>query len=75
MFSLVLAVDEIDRRAHELLVHRLHPPGVKRAGVFDHLLADLSIGGIDGRIVRIAGLAFENAAAAGNLALNLGSFG
>ena len=59
---LVLAVDEIDRRADEFLVHRLHPLGVKRAGVFDHLLADPPVGGIDGRIVGVAGPAFEHAA-------------
>ena len=59
---LVLAVDEIHRRADKLLVHRLHALGVERAGIFDHLLADAPVGRIDGRIVGIAGLAFENAA-------------
>ena len=60
--GLVLAVDEIDRRADEFLVHRLHPFGVERPGVFDHLLADAPVGGIDGRIVGVAGFAFEYAA-------------
>ena len=59
---LVLAVDEIHRRADEFLVHRLHPLGVERAGIFDHLLADAPVGGIDGRIVGVGGLAFEHAA-------------
>ena len=49
------------RRAEEFLVHRLHPLGVERTGVFDHLLADTSVGGIDGRVIDIAGLAFEHA--------------
>ena len=62
MFAFVLAVDEIYRRAEEFLVHRLHPFGVERAGVFYDLLSDSAIGRIDCRIIDIAGLALEHAA-------------
>ena len=44
-------VDELDREVADLVVDRLHPLGIERAGVFDLLLADLAPARHLGRVV------------------------
>ena len=57
-----LALHEVERRREELLVHRLHPLAGQRAGVLDHLLADLAELRIDRRVVLVGRLALQHAA-------------
>ena len=60
----VLPVDEVERRAEELLVHRLHALARERAGVLDGLLADAAEARVLRRIVPVARLALHHAARA-----------
>src|ERR1700678_4108908 len=57
-----LSLHEIERGGDELLVDCFHTLFGQRAGVLDCLLADLTELRIDGRIVLVGSLAFENAA-------------
>ena len=62
MVGLVGAVDEAHRASQEFLVDRLHPGGVERAGVFDHLLADPAEPGIFRGVVGVGRPAMQHIA-------------
>ena len=67
-------VDELERVVEDLVVHRLHPLGVERAGVLDLLLADLAPARLFGRVVLVGRPAMDHVARA-DLVLQLGRVG
>jgi hypothetical protein len=70
----VLPVDEVERSAEELSVHRLHPLARERAGVYDGLLVDATKARVLGGIIPVARLAPQHATWAESGA-ELGIFG
>ena len=60
--GLHLPLDEVDGRSGGLIVDRLHPLPGQRAGILDCLFAHFAEAWVDGRIVAIAGFAFDHAA-------------
>ena len=57
-------VHELDGEVADLVVHRLHPLGIERAGVLDLLLADLAPARHLGRVVRVRRPAMDHVARA-----------
>ena len=55
-------VDELERVGQDLVVDRLHPLRIERAGVLDLLLADLAPARLDGRVVLVGGPAVDHVA-------------